>query len=63
MAENLESPLEHDARVHMLAKRLLMGERPGPPSAWLMRRDLLQRTWAWQAAQRLLEGPQPTTLH
>jgi hypothetical protein len=30
--------------VQLLAERLLMGEREGPPTAWLMRADLLRRT-------------------
>jgi hypothetical protein len=52
-------PSHHDVRVRMLALRLLTGERDAPQSAWLLRRDLLERTWAWQAAQRLLEGRPP----
>ena len=60
MAVDIEPP-QQDAQVQMVAKRLLMGEQGGPPAAWLMRADLLRRTWAWKAAQRLLEGPrQPT---
>ncbi len=59
MAEDIEPP-QHDAHVQMLAKRLLAGEGGVPPSAWLMRADLLRRTWAWKAAQRLLEQNRPT---
>lgn len=54
MTEDIEPP-EQDARIERLAKRLLMGEGDAPPSAWLQRGDLLQRTWAWQAARRQLE--------
>ena len=59
MTEEMAIPPDHDSRVQMLAKRLLEGERQGVPAAWMMRRDLLQRTWAWQVAERLLEGPRP----
>jgi len=59
MTEEIAVPPDHDSRVQMLAKRLLEGERQGVPAAWMMRRDLLQRTWAWQVAERLLEGPRP----
>jgi hypothetical protein len=47
----------------MLAKRLLMGEGDALPSAWLLRADLLQRTWAWQAARQLLETRRGPTAH
>jgi len=59
MTEEMAIPPDHDSRVQMLAKRLLEGERQGVPAAWMMRRDLLQRTWAWHVAERLLEGPRP----
>jgi len=59
MTEEMAVPPDHDSRVQMLAKRLLEGERQRVPAAWMMRRDLLQRTWAWQVAERRLEGPRP----
>lgn len=62
MAEDVEPPQE-DARTQRLAKQLLTGEGQAPPSAWLMRVDLLRRTWAWQAARRLLETRRGQTTH
>jgi hypothetical protein len=62
MAKRTE-PLHHDVRVRMLALRLLTGEQDAPESAWLLRGDLLERTWAWQAAQRLLERRRPPLEH
>lgn len=56
-------PLRSDPRVRILAKRLLAGEPEAPQSAWLLREDLLERTWAWQVAQRLLEGRRPPSTH
>jgi hypothetical protein len=60
MSEGTTPRLKHDARVHMLASRLLMGDPAAPPAAWQLRRDLVERTWAWPVAQRLLERPRPT---
>jgi hypothetical protein len=62
VAEDVEPP-QMDARTQRLAKQLLMGEAESPPSAWLLRADLLQRTWAWQAARRLLETRRGPTTH
>ena len=54
--------MHQDARIRLLAKRLLIGEGDAPPSAWLLRGELLERTWAWQAARRLVEEERrPTT--
>jgi hypothetical protein len=40
--------------VYQVAMRLLAGDRSTPPAAWQLRRELMQRTWAWPVAQRLV---------
>lgn len=45
---------EQDPMVYQVAMRLLAGDRSTPPAAWQLRRELMQRTWAWPVAQRLV---------
>lgn len=48
------APPEQDADVYRVAEQLLTGDSSASPAAWQLRRELMQRTWAWPVAQRLV---------
>lgn len=53
--DSLELALpEQDTDVYRVAEQLLTGDPSASPAAWQLRRELMQRTWAWPVAQRLV---------